>query len=83
MTLDPSWVDYNGHLNQAYYGVLFDRALNLRPRGVTLAGFDQGESVLGVEPPVIAIGLGDAVEQGNLFGFASWTARKSDQAEDR
>lgn len=36
MTLDPSWVDYNGHLNQAYYGVLFDRALDhaLAPAGL-------------------------------------------------
>jgi acyl-CoA thioester hydrolase len=25
MTLDPAWIDYNGHLNMAYYNVLFDR----------------------------------------------------------
>jgi len=25
MTLDPGWIDYNGHLNMAYYNVLFDR----------------------------------------------------------
>jgi acyl-CoA thioester hydrolase len=23
--LDPAWLDYNGHLNMAYYNVLFDR----------------------------------------------------------
>lgn len=26
MTLDPGWIDYNGHLNMAYYNVLFDRS---------------------------------------------------------
>ncbi len=36
MALEPAWVDYNGHLNQAYYGVLFDRALDhaLAPAGL-------------------------------------------------
>ncbi len=36
MRIDPAWVDYNGHLNQAYYGVLFDRALDhaLLPSGL-------------------------------------------------
>ncbi|OCW55688.1 thioesterase family protein [Hoeflea olei] len=24
--LDPDWLDYNGHLNMAYYNVLFDQA---------------------------------------------------------
>jgi acyl-CoA thioester hydrolase len=24
--LDPAWLDYNGHLNMAYYNVLFDKA---------------------------------------------------------
>lgn len=24
MTVKPDWIDYNGHLNMAYYGVLFD-----------------------------------------------------------
>ena len=24
MTLKPEWIDYNGHLNMAYYGRLFD-----------------------------------------------------------
>ena len=25
MTVKPDWIDYNGHLNMAYYNVLFDR----------------------------------------------------------
>jgi len=28
MTVDPQWIDYNGHLNLAYYNVLFDRAVD-------------------------------------------------------
>jgi acyl-CoA thioester hydrolase len=24
MTVKPEWIDYNGHLNMAYYNVLFD-----------------------------------------------------------
>lgn len=28
MTIEEGWVDYNGHLNQAYYGVLFDRSID-------------------------------------------------------
>jgi len=27
MRIDPHWIDYNGHLNMAYYHVLFDNAL--------------------------------------------------------
>lgn len=26
MTVRPEWIDYNGHLNMAYYNVLFDTA---------------------------------------------------------
>jgi len=25
MGIEPDWIDYNGHLNMAYYNVLFDR----------------------------------------------------------
>lgn len=25
MSIQPDWIDYNGHLNMAYYSVLFDR----------------------------------------------------------
>lgn len=35
--LDPAWIDYNGHLNMAYYHVLFDRAIDLAFAG---HGFD-------------------------------------------
>jgi acyl-CoA thioester hydrolase len=28
MRLEPQWIDYNGHLNVAYYHVLFDRAVD-------------------------------------------------------
>ena len=36
MRIEDGWVDYNGHLNQAYYGVLFDRAIDdaLMPAGL-------------------------------------------------
>ncbi len=27
--LDSAWIDYNGHLNMAYYNVLFDRAVDV------------------------------------------------------
>ena len=28
MRVEPQWIDYNGHLNRAYYNVLFDRAVD-------------------------------------------------------
>lgn len=28
MRVDPAWIDYNGHMNMAYYLVLFDRAID-------------------------------------------------------
>jgi len=28
MGIEPGWIDYNGHLNMAYYHVLFDRAVD-------------------------------------------------------
>ncbi len=28
MRVEPDWIDYNGHLNMAYYNVLFDRAVD-------------------------------------------------------
>jgi acyl-CoA thioester hydrolase len=36
MAIEEAWVDYNGHLNQAYYSVLFDRAIDetLIPAGL-------------------------------------------------
>lgn len=28
MRISPEWIDYNGHLNMAYYSLLFDRAVD-------------------------------------------------------
>ena len=28
MFVEPAWIDYNGHLNMAYYNVLFDRCVD-------------------------------------------------------
>jgi acyl-CoA thioester hydrolase len=28
MKIEPQWIDHNGHLNMAYYNVLFDRAID-------------------------------------------------------
>jgi len=28
MRVEPGWIDYNGHLNMAYYNVLFDQAVD-------------------------------------------------------
>ncbi|HEX4408182.1 MAG TPA: thioesterase family protein [Xanthobacteraceae bacterium] len=28
MRVEPAWIDHNGHLNMAYYNVLFDRAVD-------------------------------------------------------
>ena len=28
MRVEPAWIDYNGHLNMAYYNVLFDRCVD-------------------------------------------------------
>ena len=28
MHVEPQWIDYNGHLNMAYYNVLFDRGVD-------------------------------------------------------
>jgi acyl-CoA thioester hydrolase len=36
MEIEDGWVDYNGHLNQAFYGVIFDRSIDhaLYPAGL-------------------------------------------------
>lgn len=28
MSVEPEWIDYNGHLNMAFYSVLFDRGVD-------------------------------------------------------
>jgi acyl-CoA thioester hydrolase len=42
MTVEPQWIDYNGHLNMAYYNVLFDRAV------------DEAYELLGMGPSYLA-----------------------------
>ena len=37
MEVEPQWTDYNGHLNMAYYNVLFDRAAD---HGLSALGID-------------------------------------------
>lgn len=29
LSVEPEWIDYNGHMNVGYYGVAFDRAADL------------------------------------------------------
>jgi len=41
MTVEPGWIDYNGHLNMAYYNVLFDRAV------------DEAYELLGIGPAYV------------------------------
>ncbi|MEM8853945.1 MAG: thioesterase family protein [Pseudomonadota bacterium] len=38
-TIEPKWLDYNGHLNMAYYHVMFDRTVD-----VALDVLDLGET---------------------------------------
>ena len=38
MRVEPAWIDYNGHMNMAYYHVLFDRAVE---EGFSLVGLGQ------------------------------------------
>ena len=38
MRVEPAWIDYNGHMNMAYYHVLFDRAVE---EGFGLVGLGQ------------------------------------------
>jgi acyl-CoA thioester hydrolase len=41
LVVEEGWIDYNGHLNMAYYGVLFDRAI------------DEFVEVLGIGPSYV------------------------------
>lgn len=38
MRVEPAWIDYNGHMNMAFYHVLFDRAVE---EGFGLVGLGQ------------------------------------------
>jgi acyl-CoA thioester hydrolase len=42
MPIEQGWIDYNGHLNMAYYHVLFDRAV------------DEAFSIVGLGPDYVA-----------------------------
>jgi acyl-CoA thioester hydrolase len=42
MQVEPAWIDYNGHLNMAYYNVLFDRAV------------DEAFALVGIGPAYVA-----------------------------
>lgn len=42
LTVEPQWIDHNGHLNMAYYHVLFDR------------GADELFAKFGIDPDYIA-----------------------------
>jgi acyl-CoA thioester hydrolase len=42
MRVEPAWIDYNGHLNMAYYNVLFDRAV------------DEAFTLVGIGPDYVA-----------------------------
>ncbi|KMO36627.1 thioesterase [Methylobacterium tarhaniae] len=46
MAIEPGWIDYNGHLNMAYYHVLFDRAV------------DEAFGVVGLGPDYMETGRG-------------------------
>jgi acyl-CoA thioester hydrolase len=67
MTVQPDWIDYNGHLNMAYYNVLFDRSIDelFDTIGIGRAYLDtSGHSVFTVEAHVRyvrEIGAADAV----------------------
>lgn len=41
MRVEPAWIDYNGHMNMAYYHVLFDKAV------------DEGFGVTGLGPDYV------------------------------
>ena len=53
MQIEPQWIDYNGHLNMAYYNVLFDRGIvtpevfeRLERAALELFAFGQAEAAL-------------------------------------
>lgn len=44
--IDPAWIDYNGHLNMAYYLVLFDRGIDSLMARVGLVPRADGDATL-------------------------------------
>src|SRR6202022_1037660 len=52
MQIEPQWIDYNGHLNMAYYNVIFDRAI------------DELWLQLGIGPPYMKVRSGSTLTAG-------------------
>jgi len=48
MRVEPGWIDANGHMNMAYYNVLFDRALDqaFELLGLTQAYYTEGSGTV-------------------------------------
>ena len=47
--IEPAWVDYNGHLNMAYYLVLFDRGIDALLLAAGLEPAGSGPTVFAAE----------------------------------
>ena len=65
----------------ALRGMEGERALDGGERAIDLAGLDLGEGVRAGEPPVLAVGGGQRLEQRQQLGLAPGAAREADQAE--
>ncbi len=67
MRAEPGWIDYNGHMNMAYFHVLFDRALEEAWSVIGIGGdyaAERGMSTFAAEAHVVyrrEIGLIDPV----------------------
>ena len=50
IAIESDWIDYNGHLNMAFYLVIFDRAIDRLIRAVGLSDRpDDGDTIFAVE----------------------------------
>jgi acyl-CoA thioester hydrolase len=51
ITVKPEWIDYNGHMNVAYYVIAFDAALDgcFTALGLGMSSLDEGRSVFTAE----------------------------------
>ena len=50
IAIEPGWIDYNGHLNMAFYLVIFDRAIDRLIRAVGLSDQpDDGDTIFALE----------------------------------
>ena len=64
MCVEPGWIDYNGHLNMAYYNVLFDRCVDEAYELLGLHDAPGTRTPLGDEAPFV----GREVELGQVAG---------------